>query len=435
MNKVFKGTAMLMAAFMLPLGFNSCSSSDNNSTNGDGGSGKNDSTKTDSIKNEDFTNKVYGQDAMDACNQLCIALRKAYAKINNASLTEDQEAYLRNICISTVDNTIQPTYKSLADAVEKLHAALPKSVDTENLTQSNIDNACAAFKEARALWEKSEAFLGGAASDFDIDPHIDSWPLSRTLLHSYFATGEYSDEALEDASILGFHALEFIIFRNGQPRKVEEFKGYDTYKGFTDVKGSEELKYAEAVIEDLVNHVYELEVAWSETPNATRLAAVKAAALDYLTDKGQSYAVNMKKAGDTSLSKFSTLKAAIQQLLSLEEGSAWGISNEVGTAKIANPFQAGDISYVESPYSYNSIIDFQNNIRSIENLWYGGTNGKSTNAQYSFHKFFQNNATAEGQAVEAAIENAINKIGAMPYPFVKYVSTIWGKTFEDVNPE
>lgn len=235
--------------------------------------------------------------------------------------------------------------------------------------------------------------------------------------------------------ILGFHALEFIIFRNGQPRKVEEFKGYDTYKGFTDVKGSEELKYAEAVIEDLVNHVYELEVAWSETPNAARLAAVKAANLDYLTDKGQSYAVNMKNAGNTSLSKFSTLKAAIQQLLSLEEGSAWGIANEVGTAKIANPFQAGDISYVESPYSYNSIIDFQDNIRSIENLWYGGTNGKSTNAQYSFHKFFQNNATAEGQAVETAIENAINKIGSMPYPFVKYVSTIWGKTFEDVNPE
>ena len=251
-----------MAAFMLPLGFTSCSSDD------------------DPVENNDFTNKAYGQDAMDACDELCNALRAAYSKVNNANLSADQETYLKNVCANAVDNTIQPTYKSLADAVEKLHTALPKSVDTNNLTQENINNACEAFKEARALWEKSEAFLGGAASDFDIDPHIDSWPLNRTLLHSYFATGKYSDAALEDASILGFHALEFILFRDGQPRKVAEFKGNDTYKGFTDVKGSEELKYAEAVIEDLVNHVYELEVAWSETPNESRLAAVKAAGLE-----------------------------------------------------------------------------------------------------------------------------------------------------------
>ena len=85
--------------------------------------------------------------------------------------------------------------------------------------------------------------------------------------------------------------------------------------------------------------------------------------------KGLSYASNMKNAGNTSVSKVASLKAAVQQLLSMEEGSCWGISNEVGTAKIANPFQTGDISYVESPYSHNSITDFQNNIRSIENLW------------------------------------------------------------------
>ena len=360
MKKVFKSAVMLMAAFMLPLGFTSCSSDDDPVE-----------------KNNDFTNKEYGQDAMDACEELCNALRAAYSKVDNANLSADQETYLKNVCANAVDNTIQPTYKSLGDAVEKLHTALPKSVDTNNLTQENINNACAAFKDARALWEKSEAFLGGAASDFDIDPHIDSWPLNRTLLHSYFATGKFSDAAIEDASILGFHALEFILFRDGQPRKVAEFKGNDTYNGFTDVKGSEELKYAEAVIEDLVNRVYELEVAWSENPNASRLAAVKAAGLEYQTDKGQSYAANMKNAGNISVSKFPSLKRAVQQLLSMEEGSCFAISNEVGTAKIANPFQNGDISYVESPYSYNSITDFQNNIRSIENLWYGGTNGTS----------------------------------------------------------
>ena len=414
MKKVFKSALMLMAALTLPMGFASCSDDDDN-----------DGTK--------YSDKAYGNDAMDACLELCNALRAAYSAVNDASLSAEQSAYLQNVCNNAVDNTIQPTYKALADAVERLHSALPTSVDVNSLTQQNINDACTAFKDARALWEKSEAFLGGAASDFDIDPHIDSWPLNRSLLHSYFATGEFSDEALDDASILGFHALEFILFRNGQPRKVAEFKGYDTYNGFTDVKGSEELKYAEAVIEDLVNHVYELEVAWTANPSGSRLEAVKAAKLEYQTAKGVSYAEDLKNAGNTNVSKFASLKAAVQQLLSLEEGSAWAISNEVGTAKIANPFQAGDISYVESPYSYNSILDFQNNIRSIENLWYGGTNGTNSNAQYSFHKFFSENNSAVGRRVENAIQNAISKIGAMPYPFVKYVSTVWNLKFDEVE--
>ena len=269
----------------------------------------------------------------------------------------------------------------------------------------------------------------GPASDFSIDPHIDSWPLNRTALHAYFGnpTAEIKDE-----SILGFHALEFILFRNGKPRKVAEFQGNDTYPNFTDIKGSDELKYAEAVIKDLLNHVYELEVAWNPT-NATRLAAVKAANLKYQTEKGLSYGENMRSAGDAAKSTFASIDVAVTQVLSETEGSCLGIANEVGTAKISNPFQAGDISYVESPYSYNSITDFQNNIRSIENIWYGGRNGKNSNAAYSFHKFFQSNKTAVGRKVEAAIETAIQKIGRMPKPFVKYVSKVWNKKFEDDN--
>ena len=125
-----------------------------------------------------------------------------------------------------------------------------------------------------------------------------------------------------------------------------------------------------------------MEVAWSENPNATRLAAVKAAGLEYQTDKGHSYAANMKNAGNTSVSKFPSLKAAVQQLLSMDEGSCFAISSEVGTTKIANPFTAGDISYVESPYSWNSITDFQNNIRSIENLYTRFTKSSITASAY-----------------------------------------------------
>lgn len=414
MKKVFRSAVLLMAAIAFPMGFTSCSSSND-----------------DPVDDSKYSDKTYGNEAMDACNELCNALTAAYNAVNDAQLSDEQTTYLKNVCANAVDKTIQPTYTQLGDAVEKLQKALGSKSVTE-MTQTDVDNACAAFKDARALWEKSEAFLGGAASDFEIDPHIDSWPLNRTLLHNYFrGTQADKDAAIEEQSILGFHALEFVLFRNGQPRKVSEFKSNDTYNGFTDITGAEELQYAEAVAKDLVNHVYELQVSWSENPDPTRLAAVKAAGLNYRTETyGKSYEWNLKNAGNAQ-STFPTLKAAIQQLLSMDEGSCLGIANEVGTAKIANPFQSGDISYVESPYSYNSILDFQNNIRSIENMWYGGTNGKSSNAQYSFHQFFKDNATAKGAAVEAAIEKAISKIGGMPYPFVKYVSTVWGKKFDE----
>lgn len=391
-----------------------------------------DSTPQGTSTDNAYSDKTYGNEAIAACTELCNALLAANNAINTSQLTDEQSAYLKNVLAGMVDLTIVPTYKEMGDAVEDLHNAIG-GITEQDITQADIDNACAAFKRARKLWEKSEAFLGGAASDFNIDPHIDSWPLNRTLLHSYFKSGEYSDEALDDASILGFHALEFILFRNGQPRQAGEFKANDTYNGFTDVSGADELKYAKAVIADLLVHVYELEVAWDETPDAGRLEQVKAAGLGYLTERGYSYGYNLKNAGNAT-STFANLKNGVQQVLSLTEGSCFGIANEVGTAKIANPFSAGDISYVESPYSYNSITDFQDNIVSIENVWYGSTDGAASDAEYSFHKFFADNSSAIGKRVENAISNAIGKIGAIPPPFVKYVSTIWNKDFATTEP-
>jgi hypothetical protein len=102
----------------------------------------------------------------------------------------------------------------------------------------------------------------------------------------------------------------------------------------------------------------------------------------------------------------------------------------VGTAKIANPFSAGDIAYVESPYSYNSIADFRDNIRSIRNVWLGSTDKKAN--QYSFHTFFASVGKASvNTAVEGAYVASIAGISNMPAPFVKYCGTVWNKNFDD----
>lgn len=410
-----------VAVLLGALTFTSCSDDDDDDNSTDG------STIVDDAKYKDRT---YGNEAIDACTNVVSQLEAANNIIAKASLSAEQEAYLRNVLTNLVNNVIVPTYTDLADDVEDLEETL-NGLTVSNITQAQINEACDDFKDARENWERSEAFLMGAASDFDIDPTIDSWPLNRSLLLSYFNNG-MNNEMLEDATILGFHALEFILFRNGQPRKVAEFQGNDTYKNFERITGAQELKYAQTICNLLKQRCFQLQVAWEgqNTKNASRMAVVKAAGLDYLTENGLSFGENLISAGQNSKSTFTTLKAAIAQVLSDDEGSCVGIANEVGTAKIANPFSAGDISYVESPYSYNSIRDFQDNIRSIRNVWYGSTNGSA--ASVSFDAFFKNvGETATNTNVNNAINNAISKIGAMPAPFVKYCSTVWGREFVD----
>ncbi len=416
----------LSLALLMSLSFTACGSDDDNKNNGTTPGDTNESTISTDTKYKDPS---YGTAAVEACAAVVTNFEAANLTIATAELNKEQETYLRNVLSGLVSNVIVPTYTKLADDVEDLEKTL-NGLTTSNITQAQINKACEDFKDARENWERSEAFLMGAASDFDIDPTIDSWPLNRSLLLSYFQGG-MKPEMLEDATILGFHALEFILFRNGQPRKVAEFQGNDTYKNFEKITGAQELKYAQTISTLLKQRCFQLQVAWEGEKNASRVSVVKAAGLDYTTEAGLSYGDNLILAGqENSKSTFTSLEDAIAQVLSDDEGSCVGIANEVGTAKIANPFAAGDISYVESPYSYNSITDFQDNIRSIRNVWYGSTNG--TPASISFYNFFQSvDASNVNTSVTGAFNDAINKIGAMPAPFVKYCSTIWGIEFTD----
>ena len=432
MKKIF----ILSAAYLMgALTLTSCDSDDDNK----GAETDFNVTETQPVVDEDsyslnttvanYKVKSFGESAVDDCADVVNELEAANTIIGSAKLSESQEAYLREVLKNLVSNVIVPTYTKLADNTEALENTL-KGLSTSSITQAQIDEACKDFKAARMYWEQSEAFLGGAASDFDVDPTIDSWPLNRSLLLNYFNNG-MNDEMLDDATILGFHALEFILFRDGQPRKVAELKNFDTYKNFEKVSGEKELAYAQTICTLLKQRTFQLQCAWDGGKDAARLAVVKAAKLPYQTEKGLSYGDNLINAGVSgSNSSFPTLKDAIAQVLSDDEGSCLAIANEVGTAKIANPFSAGDVSYVESPYSYNSITDFRDNIRSIRNVWLGSTD-KSAN-KYSFHSFF---ASVKKDAVNQKVENsyvaAIADISNMPSPFVKYCCTIWNIAFED----
>jgi hypothetical protein len=347
------------------------------------------------------------------------------------------DQYLQNVLQADADSTINLTYADMAMQCDTLYQEITTmcSASKDNtVTQDMVNSACRHWKNARARYEKSEAFLLGAAADYNIDPHIDTWPLDRTGLHNQLNTpNEISrldgDDGISTAhsdlgqNNLGFHAVEFIIFRDGQPRKAEELNanGYDSWNkegvDFTSINGETELIYAKAVAGDLRNSVYELEVCWNEKAPQEHQTVCGESDGIYKTSmpsSKHSYTWNLTNPG-VSGSTYTSIKNAISAIL-VGDGGCGGISDEVGETKIALPHTGSDVNYIESPYSYNSLTDFYDNIQSIANTWYGGTEGHRSD--YSLHNYFIKYNATLGTQVETAITEAQAAIKAIPSPFV-----------------
>jgi len=313
-----------------------------------------------------------------------------------------------------VNHTIAPTYTNLANYSEQLVTELQAFRNSRS--QSDLNKACETFLSARAWWEKSEAFLFGAASDFGIDPHIDSWPLDEDAFNNLMNSpnmiaalgGEDGDVVAGEQlgnSLLGFHGIEYILFRNGQVRSASEI---------TDMQ----ITYAVAVAGDLRNRCFQLEVSWiGDDAAASHRRKVEELELNSTVNGGNfSYGQNLKKAGTAG----STYISTVQGLMAIVDGCKT-IADEVGTSKIGKPYYGEDVHYIESPYSQKSIEDFFDNITSIEHAYYGGIEG-SQSEDLSLHGYMKKiNADLDARVIEA-INNAKAKINAMPRPFVKNYS-------------
>ena len=310
-----------------------------------------------------------------------------------------------------LDQTVYPTYGNLANEAQHLVDRLETL--KEHQTQGNLNQAAESFLEARKWWERSEAFLFGAASDFGIDPHIDSWPLDEDAFNNLMASpnmiemlagdedGTVAGEQLGNA-LLGFHGIEYILFRDGQPRNVDDIT-------------EDQLTYVLAVSRDLRNRCFQLEVSWNENAPADHVALMEELELNTTVNgSNNSYGTNMQLAGQAG-STYATFTNALQ---AIADGCI-DIADEVGTSKIGKPHTGEDPHYVESPYSQKSIIDFHDNILSIQNAYMGGiiTN---RDEDRSLHAYISNNNADLDARVVNAIDNALEKINAMKAPFVQY---------------
>ena len=310
-----------------------------------------------------------------------------------------------------LNHTVYPTYTSLAEKTEKL----VENLETlkANKTQANVNAATVTFLEARKWWEMSEAFLFGAASDFGIDPHIDSWPLDEDAFNNLLGSpnmiaaladdedGTVAGEQLGNA-LLGFHGIEYILFREGRPRNVDEIN-------------NDMLTYVVAVSRDLRNRCFQLEVSWNADAPQTHKDLMEELELNTsVNGRDNTYGENMLQSGQAG-STYATLTNALE---AIADGCI-DIADEVGTSKIGKPHTGEDVTYVESPYSQKSIKDFYDNMTSVKNAYMGGMEGQRDESM-SLHTYIKEyNAELDAKAV-AAIENALTKINNMKAPFVTF---------------
>ena len=303
-------------------------------------------------------------------------------------------------------------------------AACSSDDDSDNSvvtgSQEALDQACNDWKTARANWENTEAFLFGAADVYSIDPHTDTWPVAANDLADVLRDEKAManlDNFIKtaNAGILGYHGLEYVLFRQGQPRKIDQITNL-------------EYNYICAVAKDLYNATSTLEAAWdSKESNAERQRIAKEYVATHLAiddDGNQEGALdgfqNFGKAfKNPGTGDWETALDATREIIS----GCQDIIGEVGDSKIGLPFTGEDKTYIESPYAYNSITDFYDNIVSCKNALYGSMNATSPNEK-SLIYFCKNagNATLTAQAneVTAKLDAALDKIKAMKAPFALY---------------
>lgn len=246
-------------------------------------------------------------------------------------------------------NVVVPTYAAMDANGAVLLAAV--AALAEEPTQANIDAACEAWVATRAPWERSEAFLFGPAAFRSLDPSLDTWPLDHQQLQDvmnsdFELTADFVAEGLGPA-LRGFHTVEFLLFSEGEARDIATV-------------GERELEYLVAATTVLAGDAHLLHVSW--TGGTIDDEAIS------------SYKAEFDGAGSSG-SRYNTQVQAAQEII---EGMI-AICDEVANGKIADPYDEQDTSLVESQFSFNSLVDFHNNLVSVENAYLGVYNNMPEN--------------------------------------------------------
>ena len=291
----------------------------------------------------------------------------------------DGETYDAGTMLDDFANTVVlATYTDLDNKAGELLTAV--KVLVEDTTQSNLEEAQQAWVATRTPWEQSESFLFGPVDTQGLDPALDSWPVDRVSLQEVLdgdkeLTADFVKDGLEDTQ-KGFHTIEFLLFREGDQRKASDI---------TD----RELEYLLASTMYLKESTSQLQLAWAP--------------------EGENFSNTVASAGKEGNAVYRSQSSAVQEMVN----GMITIADEVANGKISDPYNEKDTTLVESQFSFNSISDFQDNIRGIQNVYMG----KFTNDGQGLNEFVNGVDVDLDSRFQSEVQKAIDTIGAIPAPF------------------
>ncbi len=293
------------------------------------------------------------------------------------------DAFDASTMLNDFANTVVlATYTELDNKAGELLTAV-KALETDT-SQANLEKAQQAWKATRTPWEQSEAFLFGPVDTQGLDPALDSWPVDHVNLQSVLNSNDTLTvdfvSGLEDTQ-KGFHTIEFLLFREGDQRKASDI---------TD----RELAYLVSTTENLKASTAQLKLAWAP--------------------EGENFSNTVASAGEGN-AVYPSQGAAVQEMVN----GMIVIADEVANGKISDPYNESDTTLVESQFSFNSISDFQDNIRGIQNVYMG----KYMIDGHGLNEFVNSNDADLDARFQQEVQAAIDAIGAIPDPFRDAITT------------
>lgn len=295
----------------------------------------------------------------------------------NSPNPTDANASIDNIIASVGNHVIVPTYQDLALKTTKMVEALEQLKTSP--TDNNLQAMRFAWRDARRAWEQTETFLFGPVDTQGLDPALDSWPVNRADLDAVLNSGRALDLAFVtalDDTLHGFHTIEYLIFGANNNKSASMFT-------------AREMEYLVSTTQLLHTHAQALFDAWQSS--------------------GKNFVAEFNNAGKGS-TVYPSQSAALQELAN----GMTAIVDEVANGKIADPFSQSNVELVESQFSFNSLLDFENNIRGVENVYLGRylqVDGPGLN------DLVRRNNPALDTKIRAGLDASINAIQAIPFPF------------------
>ncbi|MFZ4404975.1 MAG: imelysin family protein [Pseudobdellovibrionaceae bacterium] len=311
-----------------------------------------------------------------ATKALSILLSLAVASTVQANSEESEAKTVQNIA----QTVILKSYKDLAQSTSQLATscvqfAQKKTVPSKRKAQSD-------WKEARAAWEHTEAFLFGPVDALSVDPMMDSWPINTSDIEKVIQSKDTLEpELLENLgeSFQGFHVIEYFLFAKSNNLKPRE------------------QQYLTLTCQALKGQSDKLLQAWTKNHNPE--------------DAQSAPYINLISNPETNNPFFNTNKAVLIQLLQ----SVTDIVTEASAAKILEPLGAtlseAQPALFESSYSQNSLTDLVFNMYSVLSVY---------NGQYSSQKglglqqWIALKYSEQAQLIQKQIRDALVAIQAIP---------------------